>query len=82
MEWVQNYDPLGSATLSTLMAGLPIVVLLGLLVVGLGFCRVPGLPDGRLCGCQGGLPGGGRASGLLAAGAGAGGLEHVAVGGP
>ncbi len=34
MEWVQVYDPLGSPWLSTLMAGLPIVVLLGLLVAG------------------------------------------------
>ena len=35
MEWVQNYDPLGSAALSTAAAGLPIVVLLGLLVLGI-----------------------------------------------
>ncbi len=34
MEWVQVYDPLGAAWLSTLMAATPIVVLLGLLVVG------------------------------------------------
>jgi lactate permease len=34
MDWVQLYDPLGSPWLSTLMAGLPIVVLLGLLVAG------------------------------------------------
>ena len=34
MEWVQVYDPLGAAWLSTLMAAAPIVVLLGLLVVG------------------------------------------------
>ncbi|REK12065.1 MAG: L-lactate permease [Planctomycetota bacterium] len=34
MEWVQIYDPLGSAWLSTLMAAAPIVVLLGLLVAG------------------------------------------------
>ncbi len=35
MEWVQVYDPLGSAWLSTIMAGLPIVLLLGLLVAGM-----------------------------------------------
>lgn len=35
MEWVQVYDPLNSPVLSTLMAGLPIVMLLGLLVCGL-----------------------------------------------
>ena len=29
MQWFQNYDPLGNAVLSTLMAALPIVVLLG-----------------------------------------------------
>ena len=34
MDWVQNYDPLGSPWLSTLVAAAPIVVLLGLLVVG------------------------------------------------
>jgi len=34
MEWVQNYDPVGMPVLSTLLAGLPIVLLLGLLVVG------------------------------------------------
>ena len=39
MEWVQNYDPLGSAALSTVAAGLPIVVLLGLLVVGVAAPR-------------------------------------------
>lgn len=33
--WVQVYDPLGSPVLSTLMAGAPIVVLLGLLVCGI-----------------------------------------------
>ena len=32
MEWVQVYDPLGSPVLSTLVAAIPIVVLLGLLV--------------------------------------------------
>lgn len=31
MPWLQNYDPLGSALLSTLAAGLPVVVLLGLI---------------------------------------------------
>ena len=34
MDWVQLYDPLDSAWLSTLLAALPIVVLLGLLVIG------------------------------------------------
>jgi lactate permease len=34
MDWVQVYDPLGSAWLSTLVAAAPIVVLLGLLVAG------------------------------------------------
>ncbi len=34
MDWVQVYDPLGSAWLSTLLAAAPIVVLLGLLVIG------------------------------------------------
>jgi lactate permease len=34
MDWVQVYDPLGSAWLSTLLAAAPIVVLLGLLVAG------------------------------------------------
>src|SRR5262245_31164468 len=31
MSWTQNYDPIGSPVLSTLLAGLPILVLLGLL---------------------------------------------------
>jgi lactate permease len=39
MEWVQNYDPLSSAALSTIAAGLPIVVLLGLLVLGVAAPR-------------------------------------------
>jgi lactate permease len=34
MEWIQNYDPLSSAVWSPLAAGTPIVVLLGLLVLG------------------------------------------------
>jgi lactate permease len=34
MLWVQVYDPLGAAWLSTLVAAAPIVVLLGLLVIG------------------------------------------------
>jgi lactate permease len=34
MDWVQVYNPLSNAWLSTLLAGAPIVVLLGLLVVG------------------------------------------------
>jgi lactate permease len=35
LDWVQNYDPLGSPLLSTLLAGLPVVVLLGLLAAGI-----------------------------------------------
>lgn len=35
MDWVQVYDPLGSAFWSTILAMLPIVALLGLLAVGL-----------------------------------------------
>ena len=34
MEWTQVYDPLGSAVLSSAMAALPIVMLLGLLLSG------------------------------------------------
>jgi lactate permease len=34
MYWTQNYDPLGSPVLSTLLAALPILVLLGLLATG------------------------------------------------
>ena len=37
MVWTQNYDPFGSPVLSTLVAALPIVALLGLLATG----RVP-----------------------------------------
>jgi lactate permease len=39
MEWVQAYDPLGSAVWSPLVAGLPIMVLLGLLVAGVSAPR-------------------------------------------
>ncbi len=39
MEWVQVYNPLGSTALSSMAAGLPIVVLLGLLVVGVSAPR-------------------------------------------
>lgn len=43
--WLQNYDPLGSPVLSTMLAGAPIVVLLGLLVAGRSapFAAVAGL---------------------------------------
>src|SRR5215831_13578175 len=34
MTWTQNYDPFGSPLLSTLVAALPIVLLLGLLATG------------------------------------------------
>jgi len=34
MEWVQNYDPAGSMLISTVLAGLPILLLLGLLLGG------------------------------------------------
>ena len=34
MLWMQNYDPLHSPVLSTLLAALPIVLLLGLLATG------------------------------------------------
>ncbi len=37
MHWTQNYDPFGSPWLSTLVAALPVVLLLGLLATG----RVP-----------------------------------------
>ena len=39
MEWVQNYNPLGQQMLSSLMAGLPIFVLLGLLLAGTSAIR-------------------------------------------
>src|ERR1051326_6861063 len=34
MHWTQNYDPVGSPLLSTLLAALPVVLLLGLLATG------------------------------------------------
>ena len=34
MTWTQNYDPFNSPLLSTLVAALPIVLLLGLLATG------------------------------------------------
>src|SRR5208283_1480162 len=39
MEWVQNYDPLGQPMLSSLLAGTPIFVLLGLLLAGISATR-------------------------------------------
>ena len=39
MDWVQVYDPLGSQFLSTLLAAVPIVVLLGLIVAGVSAPR-------------------------------------------
>src|SRR5262249_5191199 len=45
MPWTQNYDPFGSPLLSTLVAALPIVLLLGLLATG----RVSS-PWAALCG--------------------------------
>ena len=39
MQWVQSYDPLGSTIWSPMAAGLPIVVLLGLLVWGVSAPR-------------------------------------------
>ncbi|HWC88725.1 MAG TPA: hypothetical protein VG433_03700, partial [Pirellulales bacterium] len=41
--WVQVYDPLGSPVLSTLLAAVPIVVLLGLLVLGVAAHRAAAL---------------------------------------
>jgi lactate permease len=43
MEWVQVYDPLGSPFISALVAGLPIVLLLGLLVCGCSAPRAAGI---------------------------------------
>ena len=34
MFWTQNYDPLGNWMLSTLLAAVPVIVLIGLLVSG------------------------------------------------
>ena len=34
MEWLQNYDPLGNPWLSTIVAALPVVILLGLIASG------------------------------------------------
>ncbi len=39
MDWVQTYNPLGSTVLSTIAAGMPIVVLLGLLIGGISAPR-------------------------------------------
>jgi len=39
LDWVQNYDPLGSAIGSTLLAAAPVTALLGLLVVGVSAHR-------------------------------------------
>jgi len=39
MDWVQNYDPLNSPLASTLLAGAPIVALLGLIVAGVSAPR-------------------------------------------
>ena len=39
MEWVQKYDPLGQPMLSSLLAGMPIIVLLGLLLAGTSAIR-------------------------------------------
>ena len=33
MEWLQNYNPLGNAWLSTLVAALPVVILLALIAI-------------------------------------------------
>ena len=39
VHWVQIYDPLGSPVLSSAMAALPIVLLLGLLLAGVSAPR-------------------------------------------
>jgi lactate permease len=48
--WLQNYDPFGSAVLSTALAAAPIVVLLGLLVMGRSavFAAIAGLATALL----------------------------------
>jgi lactate permease len=46
MEWVQVYNPCGSAALSTLMAGIPIVILLGLLLGGMSAPRAAAMALG------------------------------------
>jgi lactate permease len=43
LDWVQVYDPLGSPWLSTALAAVPIVALLGLLVVGQSAPRAAGV---------------------------------------
>ncbi|HLA83662.1 MAG TPA: L-lactate permease [Thermoguttaceae bacterium] len=43
MEWTQVYDPFGSAWLSSAVAALPIVLLLGLLAVGISAPRAAGI---------------------------------------
>ena len=52
MTWTQNYDPLGHWWLSTLVAALPIIVLLGLLAglkVRAHLCAVAGAATAVLC---------------------------------
>ena len=59
MEWVQVYNPCGSAVLSTLMAGLPIVLLLGLLLGGVSAPRAAATALGAALGvaiCGFGMP--------------------------
>src|SRR5260221_7835582 len=43
LDWVQLYDPLGSPWLSTALAAVPIVALLGLLVAGQSAPRAAGV---------------------------------------